>query len=123
LVPARDTARTLVEQMAGLRQYFSAAGVKASVEAIDKLTPEITKAQGQVDRAIAAAAQAENGMEGYDGLPTAAQFRQIDWAWEDGTASATAVNKLIAEAVPAAYASMGGAVTPPKIDPVKVPAR
>jgi photosystem II stability/assembly factor-like uncharacterized protein len=123
LVPARDAARRLVEQMAGLRQYFSAAGVQASVEAIDKLTPEIAKAQAQVDRAIAAAAQAENGMEGYDGLPTAAQFRQIDWAWEDGAASVKAVNQLITEAVPAAYSSMGGAVTPPKLDPMKVPAR
>ena len=66
---------------------------KTAVEAIDKVTTEITKAQGQVDRAIAAAAQVENAMEGYDGLPTAAQFRQVDWAWEDGTASATAVNK------------------------------
>jgi photosystem II stability/assembly factor-like uncharacterized protein len=123
LVPARDAARVLIEQMAGLRQYFSAVGAKTSVEAIDKVTPEISKAQAQVDRAIAAAAQVENAMEGYDGLPTAAQLRQIDWAWDDGTASARAVNKLIAESVPAAYSSMGGAVTQPRLDPVKMPAR
>jgi len=123
LVPARDTARTLTEQMAGLRQYFSAAGTRTSVEAIDKATLEIARVQAQVDRAIAAAAQVENAMEGYDGLPTAAQLRQVDWAWEDGTASAAAVNKLITESIPAAYSSMGGAVTPPKLDPVKTPVR
>ena len=46
LVPARDAARTLTEQMAGLRQYFSAVSAKASLEAIDKVTPEITRVQG-----------------------------------------------------------------------------
>jgi hypothetical protein len=123
LVPARDAARTLIDQMAGLRQYFNAAGEKTSVEAIDKVTPEITKAQAQIDRAIAAAAQVENAIDGYDGLPTSAQLRQIDWAWEDATASATAVNKLITESVPAAYSSLGGAVRQPRLDPVAVPAR
>jgi photosystem II stability/assembly factor-like uncharacterized protein len=123
LVPARDAARLLADQMAGLRQYFSAAGVSAAVGAIDKATAEITRVQGQVDRAIAAAAQAENAMESYDGLPTAAQLKQIEWAWEDGTAAAVAVNKLILESLPAAYSSMAGSVTMPKLDPVKLPAR
>jgi hypothetical protein len=123
LAPARDATRALVDQLAGLRQYFNAVGNKTSVEAIDKVTPEIAKAQAQIDRAIASAAQVENAMDGYDGLPTAAQLRQIDWAWEDATASATAVNKLITESVPAAYSSMGGAVRQPKLDPVVVPAR
>jgi photosystem II stability/assembly factor-like uncharacterized protein len=124
LVPARDAARSLTDQLAGLRQYFTALGDsgKASLEAIDKVTPEITKAQGQIDRAIASAAQVENAMDGYDGLPTAAQLRQIDWAWEDAAASAKALNKLITESIPAAYSSMSGAVKPPKLDPVAVPA-
>jgi hypothetical protein len=125
LVPARDAARTLADQLAGLRQYFSAVGDsgKASLEAIDKVTPEIAKVQAQVDRAIASASQAQNAIDGYDGLPTVAQLRQIDWAWEDAAASANALNKLITEMIPAAYASMGGAVRPPKLDPVIVPAR
>ncbi len=125
LIPARDAARMLADQLAGLRQYFSAVGGsgKASLEAIDKVTPEIAKAQAQIDRAIASAAQVENAMDGYDGLPTTAQFRQVDWAWEDAAASANALNKLIVETIPAAYASMGGAVRPPRLDPVAVPAR
>ncbi len=125
LVPARDAARTLTDQLTGLRQYFSAVGDsgKTSLEAIDKVTPEIARAQAQIDRAIASAAQVQNAMDGYDGLPTAAQLRQVDWAWEDAIASAAALNKLIAESIPAAYASMGGAVRPPKLDPVTAPAR
>jgi photosystem II stability/assembly factor-like uncharacterized protein len=123
LVPARDAVRELADQMAGLRQYFSAVRSRNSVEAIDKVTSEIARAQAQVDRAIAAAAQVENAMEGYDGLPTAAQLRQVDWAWEDATASAAAVNKLIAESVPGVYSTMAGAVRLPKLDPVKPPVR
>jgi hypothetical protein len=125
LIPARDAARALADQLGGLRQYFSAVGAsgKLSLEAIDKVTPEIAKAQAQIDRAIASAAQVENAMDGYDGLPTAAQLRQVDWAWEDAAASANALNKLIIETIPAAYASMGGAVRPPRLDPVAVPVR
>jgi photosystem II stability/assembly factor-like uncharacterized protein len=123
LVPARDAARGLSDQMTALRQYFSALGAKTSIQAIDKVTPEITKAQTQVDRAIAAAAQVENAMEGYDGLPTAAQLRQIDWAWEDGRTSTIAVNKLITESAPAVYSSLGGAVKLPTLNPVAIPAR
>lgn len=125
LVPARDAARLLTEQLAALRQYFTALGDsgKASLEAIDKVAPEVTRAQAQVDRAIASAAQVQNAIDGYDGLPTTAQLRQVDWAWEDAIASAKALNKLITESVPAAYASMGGAVRPPRVEAVSVPVR
>lgn len=125
LEPARDTAQTIADQMTGLRQYFSAAGDsgKSAVEAIDKVSRELAQAQAQIDRAITSAAQVENAMDGYDGLPTAAQFRQIDWAWEDAAAAANALNKVINESVPAAYSSMGGAVKPPALKPVAVPTR
>jgi photosystem II stability/assembly factor-like uncharacterized protein len=125
LVPARDAARLLAEQVAGLRQYFNASGDsgKASLPAIDKVTPEIALAQGQIDRAIASAAQVENAMDGYDGLPTAAQLRQIDWAWEDATSAVNALNKLITESIPAAYSGDKGAIMPSKMKPIAVPAR
>jgi hypothetical protein len=125
LIPARDAAQTLVDQMTGLRQYFvaSADSGKASLVAIDKVTPEIAKVRGQIDRAIAAAAQVENAMDGYDGVPTAGQFRQVDWAWQDAVAAAEALNTLITESIPAAYSAMSGAVKPPAVKPVAVPAR
>jgi hypothetical protein len=62
-------------------------------------------------------------MDGYDGLPTVAQFRQLDWAWEDATAAVGGLNKLIQESIPSAYSSMGGAVKPPTLAPIPVPAR
>jgi photosystem II stability/assembly factor-like uncharacterized protein len=125
LAPARESAQALTEQMNGLRQYFAAAGEsgKAPVAAIDKATPQIAQAQGQIDRAIASAAQVENAMDSYDGLPTAAQFRQLDWAWEDATAAVNALNKLITDSIPAAYSSMDGAVKPSAPKQVAMPVR
>jgi len=125
LVPARDSAQLLADQMSGLRQYFSAAGesAKTAMGAIDKVSGEIAQARGQVDRAIASAAQVENAMDAYDGLPTAAQFRQLEWAWEDAIAAANAVNQLIKESIPAAYSTMGGPVKAPLLKPVVVPTR
>jgi len=125
LAPAHDEAQKLADQMSGLRQFFSAAGDSgnASLAAIDKVTLEVAQVQGQVDRAIASAAQAENTMDGYDGLPTEAQLRQIDWSWQDATAAVNALNKVIRESIPEAYKSMGGAVKLPELKPVAVPAR
>ncbi len=123
LLPARDAGQSLVNQMNGLRQYFSAASDRAGVEAIDKLMPQITQAQQQIDRAIGEAAQVENAMDAYDGLPTESQFRQIDWAWEDAAASANALNKVIRESLPTAFSAMGGAVKAPSVGAVRVPTR
>jgi len=123
LTPSRDAAQSLVSEMNGLRQYFNAQGEsgRTSIAAIDKVLPQITGAQAEIDRAIASAAQVENAMDSYDGLPTAAQLRQIDWAWQDAAAAAAGLNKLITESIPAAYASMEGAVRPPQLKPVAVP--
>jgi photosystem II stability/assembly factor-like uncharacterized protein len=125
LAPARDAARPIADQLTGLRQYFAAMGEsgKASLAAVEKVAPQVTAAQGLIDRAMAAAAQVQNAMDGYDGLPTAAQLRQADWAWEDAAAAASALNKLIAEALPAAYSSMSGAVRLPLLSPVRMPVR
>lgn len=125
LSAARASAQMLADQMTGLRQYFSAAADagKNSLETIDKLSREIGQAQAQIDRTITAAAQVENAMDAYDGLPTAAQFRQLDWAWEDAAAAVDAFNKVITISVPAAYSSMNGAVKPPSLKPLPVPTR
>ena len=122
LGPTRETAQRLAEQMTGLRQYFSAAGDSGvgAIAAIERVMPEIAQASGQIDRAIAAAAQVENAMDAYDGLPTAAQMRSVDWAWEDAAAAANGLNKVIRESLPAAYAAMG--MKMPAVKMVAVPA-
>ena len=122
LTPAREAAVSLTEQLAALRQYFVALGESGKpLQAIDKLSGEISRAQGQVDRAIGAGAQVQNAIDGYDGLPTAQQLHQLDWAWEDAAAAVSGWNKVVSESVPATFASLG--VKPPVVKPVAVPAR
>ena len=45
--------------------------------------------------ALAAAARAQAAIDSYDGVPTAAQLRELDWAWTDGVSAVTALNRLI----------------------------
>jgi hypothetical protein len=121
LETARDAAQTLGDQMAALRQYFIAAGDggRTGLTAVDRVTVEVMGVQGQVDRAMAAAAAVQNAMDGYAGSPTAAQVRQVDWAWEDGTAAVSALNKLIQQDLP----GLGGAIKLQEIKPVGALAR
>jgi hypothetical protein len=117
---ARDTVQSLNEQMVALRQFYAAAGDsgKAGVAAVDRIAGEVTQAQGQIDRAMTAAAGAQNAVDGFDGLPTAAQTNQLTWAWEDGTAAVATLNRAIADAQ-----SSGGAIKLPDLKPVPLPVR
>ena len=120
---ARDTAQSLADQTIALRQFYTAAGDagRSGLAAVDRIAGQLTQAQGQVDRAMTAAGGVQNAMDGYDGLPTAAQLRQLDWAWEDATAAIATLNRVIAD-VPAT----GGAIKFPEllnIKPVPAPVR
>jgi len=79
--------------------------------------------QGQIARALAEAGQAQGAIDGYDGVPTAAQLRQLDWAWEDATAGVSALDQMIQQDMPSVYAAVGGAVRFPEVRPVAAPAR
>ena len=57
--------------------------------------PEGMRLQSEINRIIAAAANVQNAMDNYSGLPTAAQLRQLDWAWEDAVAAVNEVNGLL----------------------------
>ena len=37
--------------------------------------------------------------DSYDGLPTAAQLQELDWAWSDGAAAVTALNRLLSRTI------------------------
>ena len=118
---ARDTAQSLSEQMTALRQFYAAGGDsgKAGVAAIDRIAGQLIQSQGQIDRAMTAASGLQNAMDGYDGLPTASQIRQLEWAKEDATAAIEALNRLIVIDLPAA----GGSIKLPEMKPVPTPVR
>jgi hypothetical protein len=118
LIPARDAAQVLVAQMSSLRQ---AAG--AAREAVDGVNVAVTGVQRQIAAALSSAARVQNAMDSFSGVPTAAQLRELDWAWEDATAAVSTLNRLIGHEVPAAYAAAGGGVRAAEVTAVPVPVR
>jgi hypothetical protein len=125
LVPARDAAQRVAEQVAAMRQYLSAAGEggHGALVAAEKVSQQIGQVQMLVNRALGGANQAQGAMDGFDGLPTAAQLKQLDWAWEDALAGVAALNRVIQQDMPSLYASMGGVVRWPEVKVVGVPAQ
>jgi hypothetical protein len=54
-------------------------------------------------------------MDSYDGLPTAAQLRELEWAWEDAVTAVAALNKLIQHGMPPVYSALGDSVKWPAV--------
>ena len=122
LLPARAAAETLSQQIAAMRQYLSAAGPggRAALGAVEKVAPEVARLEGDLGRTVTAANRAETSMDSFEGLPTAAQLRELEWAWEDAVAAVAALNKLIQHGMPPVYSALGDSVKWPAV--AQVPA-
>jgi len=48
----------------------------------------------------------ENAMDAYEGVPTAAQLRELDWAWDDAVAAVTSLNRIVQQDLPRLYDSI-----------------
>ena len=108
----RKTRETAVMSAYSLQQQLAAAR-----EAYERLSGQIAGARGnaaasqatemleQIAHCLTDAYNVESAMDAYQGVPTAAQLRDLDWAWEDGIAAVTGLNRLIGE--------MGGTVPVP----------
>jgi photosystem II stability/assembly factor-like uncharacterized protein len=125
LLPARDAAQTLGQQLTAMAQYLSAAGdgSRSVLSSVDKVSPEVTRLSGEISRTLNAAGRVEEAIDGYDGLPTTQQLRELGWAWEDGTAAVTALNKLIERDMPPVYTALGNGVKWPEVKAVAAPTR
>ncbi len=125
LASARDAAQALSLQLVSIRQFLGAAGdsAKNAVPLVDKVSPEINRLQGEIGRALQAAARAGSAIDSYAGPPTAAQARELDWAWEDATGAVTGLNKVLRDDMPAIYAALSPNGTWKEIQPVAVPER
>lgn len=125
LAPARDAAEILARQAAAMRQYLSATGEsgQTALDVVERVTLDVTRVQGQIGRTLTAAAGVQSGIDGYAGLPTGAQLRQLDWAWEDATSAVSALNRTIQQDMPAVNAAMGGPIKWPEVKPVPPPVR
>jgi photosystem II stability/assembly factor-like uncharacterized protein len=125
LAPAGDAAHALASQMSAMRQYLNAAGEsgKPALAVLDRVAAGIGRAQSQMEQAMSGAAGVQNAIDGYAGLPTGSQLRQLDWAWEDAVAGVTALNQAIQQEMPAVYTALGGTLQWPEVKPAAMPLR
>jgi hypothetical protein len=82
------SAYALQQRLAGARE--TARELSERVPA-----PEVNQVQAQLARAVAEAASVQNAIDGYSGPPTVSQLRQLEWAWEDGSAAVGVLNQII----------------------------
>ena len=120
LAAAREAGQTLNRQIASMRQFLAndTDGGRKPAAAVEKVAPLIATASGEVNRALNEADRVESAMDGYDGAPTAAQLRELDWAWEDAESAVAALDKLIEHDMRALYKAIGNESRWPEVKPV-----
>jgi photosystem II stability/assembly factor-like uncharacterized protein len=91
----RDAFPPLFSQIILRRRDLNAS------KALDRVVEQATQVQGQINRCLTDAYNIETAIDSYQGLPTAAQLRDLDWAWDDAIAAVGALNRLIQEDLPA----------------------
>jgi photosystem II stability/assembly factor-like uncharacterized protein len=125
LVVARDTSQSLSGLLAAMRAGLGPAGDpgRAGAEMLDRIALESSQVQNQLTRPLTSAYNVETAIDSYQGLPTAAQLRDLDWAWEDAVAAVTALNRLLQQDLPPLYNLFGGASRWTEIQPAPMPVR
>jgi len=116
---ARQMAVTLGGQLASMRAVVTG---EAAPE-WDRASRDAGRALAQINSAISMAQRAQSGIDGYEGAPTAAQKRELEWAWEDAVAGVAAMNKVIVELMPDLYRTAGASPRWAPLKPVAAPKR
>jgi hypothetical protein len=106
LAGARDSGRAVATQVSAMRDSAKAAGESGgeALTALDRISADLNRAQGQIASASAMAARVQAAVDSFEGLPTEAQLRELEWAWSDARAAVAALNQAIA-ALPATVGS------------------
>lgn len=125
LGPARDGARSLFEQMAPMRQHFTNMGDsgRGALQTLDKVLPEVLRAQTEIARIMLAASRLESTMDSYPGPATEAQTRELDWAWQDAAEAVTNFNHILSEEMAGVYSALGAVTIWKEITPAQVPSK
>jgi hypothetical protein len=127
---ARASARALTAQIAAIKRDLTTAGGSRPATGsdgaalLDKVADRASQMQGDVERQLNSANQVARAVEGYSGLPTDDQRRQVDWAYEDATTAIRGLNQLLETDVPALYTQLTQQqVWPRRVPPVALPVR
>ena len=125
LSAARDATQALAVQLGPIRSLLNAAGEagKNALPVLEKVSPEVARLQSEIARALQEAGRAGSAIDGYSGPPTAAQLRELDWAWEDATKAVTELNRLLREDMAAVYAVLAPSSIWKEVQPVSLPDR
>jgi hypothetical protein len=114
---ARTAARAADTQATAIRKEVGKGP-------LDKLASEMTRLSADINRELNAASGLSRAIEGYSGLPTTDQRRQIDWAFEDATKTIEELNRMLQTDAPSIYTDLMKQGTWPKRPaPIVVPAR
>lgn len=121
LRPARETTRLLAERISVLAESArtAGAGAPAAPNTFESLYLDVSQARNQAYNAVNAAARVEADIDAYAGPPTAAQLRELDWAWADAQAAVAALNRVI-QAMPALEKAAGKDGSGPEWKPVSL---
>ncbi|MEI9975747.1 MAG: hypothetical protein WDO73_29025 [Ignavibacteriota bacterium] len=90
LAAARGAYERVVGQVAASRGNGSAVGS-------DRFYGQASEMLEQIARCLADAYNVESAMDGYQGLPTGIQLRELDRVWEEGVAAVAGLNRLVEE--------------------------
>jgi hypothetical protein len=120
LVAARGTARSLSAQLTAIREQVSRSGESGRpvLAAVDRAAADVARAQGQVGATIGTAARIQGAIDGYAGLPTATQLRELEWAFADGLGAIDTLNDIILHQMPGIWATAGGSTKWPEVKPI-----
>ncbi|MFI5311563.1 MAG: hypothetical protein ACHQQ3_10040, partial [Gemmatimonadales bacterium] len=111
---ARAASRALAAQNEDIRKDLAGGGASG----IDSLLATVARVSSDVDRAFVEANALRGPIEGYSGLPTADQRRQVDWVFDDATNAVAAFNRLVQSEIPAAYSRAGKGDWPRRVQPL-----
>ena len=116
---ARAASRTLAAQAESLKK-----AVAQPAAALDKLATNLSQVERELNSQMNAASALSRAIDGYSGLPTTDQKRQVDWVFEDATRSVAALNTVIQTDAPAVYADLlKQGSWPARPEPIAAPVR
>jgi hypothetical protein len=127
LAPAREAAQTLSNQIAEIRRGFleskAADGGGAAAMPVNFANDNLREAQRRISSAISAASSVQGAIDGYEGLPTGDQLRELDWAWQEAGEAVAMLNRVIREDMPPVYRAVESSSKWPEVRPVEAPVR
>ncbi len=127
---ARGAVQRLAGQIEAMKKDLASAragrpaGSSDSLGLLDKLAERVTQLQGDIQSRLSTATDLARAIEGYSGVPTRDQHRELDWTFEDATKAVEDLNRLLQTEVPTLYVELvKQGMWPTRPEPLAAPVR